>query len=179
MPDQKKNRLMDQYGLGDSEAQLLTQDVDTATYFEEVAKESQQPKASASWVLMDVFREINEAKIQIQDAPVTPHKLAELILLIEKGELSGKMAKTVFQDMWQSKKTAEEIVKEKGLKQVSNESQLEAWVQQVLNENPSQVAELKNGKTKVMSFLMGQVMKLSKGQANPTTVEKLIKEAIQ
>jgi len=76
-------------------------------------------------------------------------------------------------------KTAEEIVKEKGLKQVSNESQLEAWVQQILNENPSQVAELKNGKTKVMSFLMGQMMKLSKGQSNPTTVEKLIKEAIQ
>ncbi|MEZ4814765.1 MAG: Asp-tRNA(Asn)/Glu-tRNA(Gln) amidotransferase subunit GatB [Bdellovibrionota bacterium] len=180
LPDAKRERFEKEYSLNSSNAELLTASKDVAAYFEECVAAGATPKAAASWVLSELLREIKEVEgADIAQSPISPQQIAELIALIEKGTISGKIAKTVFAEMFVSRKSPKQIVEEKGLVQVLDEAAIQAWIQQVITENPSIVAEYKAGKEKVFAFLVGQVMKLSKGKANPAVLGDKLKAALK
>ncbi len=124
------------------------------------------------------MKELKNDNREIDDCPVTPERLTDLLKLIDDGTISGKMAKTVFEDMYQSGKPPAEIVKAKGLTQITDESALRAMVEDVIAANPTQVADYKGGKHKLMGFFVGQIMKASKGQANPALVNQYLKDKL-
>lgn len=175
LPDEKRERFQKDYGLTEKEASILVADRSMSEFFEEVVNIGIDAKPAANWMLSDFSRLLNETKTEIRQSFVTPAHLAELIKLIQKGTISGKIAKTVFEEMFASGKSAEVVVEEKGLKQVSDEGAIEGLCKQVLNDNPSQVEEFKSGKEKVLGFFVGQVMKQSKGKANPQMVNQTLK----
>lgn len=179
LPSVRVKRFQNVLGLSEYDADLLTAEKDVADYFEIVSEKSGQPKTAANWITTDLMRELNAAKIDISKSPVTPEALAELLKLIESGAISGKIAKTVFTEMWKTQKSAEDIVKDKGLGQVSDTSVIEKIIDEVLGANPSQVAEYRAGKTKVFGFFVGAVMKASKGQANPDTANQILKKKLE
>jgi aspartyl-tRNA(Asn)/glutamyl-tRNA(Gln) amidotransferase subunit B len=178
LPEQKRDRFVHEYEIPEYDAGVLTTSKALANYFETCVKLFPQPKAVSNWIMGDLLRELKNDDKEIDDCPVTPERLTNLLKLIDDGTISGKMAKTVFEDMYQSGKPAAEIVKEKGLTQITDESALLKMVEDVIAANPSQAADFKNGKDKLMGFFVGQVMKTSKGQANPALVNKLIKEKL-
>lgn len=175
LPDEKRERFQKDYGLTKKEASILVADRSMSEFFEEVVDIGIDAKPAANWMLSDFSRLLNETKTEIRQSFVTPAHLAELIKLIQKGTISGKIAKTVFEEMFESGKSAEVVVEEKGLKQVSDEGAIEGLCKQVLNDNPSQVEEFKSGKEKVLGFFVGQVMNQSKGKANPQMVNQTLK----
>lgn len=179
LPSVRVQRFQTALGLSEYDAHLLTAEKDVADYFEIVSEKSGQPKAAANWMTTDLMRELNAAKIDISKSPVGPEALADLLKLIEQGTISGKIGKTVFIEMWKTQKSAESIVKEKGLNQVSDTSVIEKIIDEVLAANPSQVAEYRAGKTKVFGFFVGAVMKASKGQANPDTANQILKKKLE
>lgn len=180
LPDAKRQRFEKEYAITEYDAEQLTATKDIAAYFEEAVKAGATPKAASNWVLSELLAEIKTSEgVDITQSPIAPAQLAELISLIEKGTISGKIAKTVFAEMFVSKKDPSVIVKEKGLVQVLDEGAIQAWIQQVVQENPSVVAEYQSGKDKVFAFLVGQVMKLSKGKANPGVVGEKLKAALK
>ena len=129
--------------------------------------------------MTELLRELNQAQKTILDSPIRPAQLGKMILLIDAGTISGKIAKTVFQEMWQSSKDPEAIIKEKGLVQISDTSAIEKIIDEVLAANQSQVADYRGGRTKLFGFFVGAVMKASKGQANPDLVNKILIEKLQ
>lgn len=175
LPLAKKTRFQAELGLSEYDAQLLTAERNIADYFEETGKACQNHKAAANWIITELMRELNTHKLEIEDSPISAQRLAELLQLIDKGTISGKIAKTVFAEMWSSKKNATTIVKEKGLVQVSDTSVIEKIIEDVLTANPSQVSEYRSGKTKVFGFFVGAIMKATKGQANPDVVNQILK----
>lgn len=179
LPSVRVKRFQNVLGLSEYDANLLTAEKEVADYFEAVSEKSGQPKTAANWITTDLMRELNAAKTDISKSPVTPDALAELLKLIEGGIISGKIAKTVFTEMWKTQKSAESIVKEKGLGQVSDTSVIEKIIDEVLAANPSQVAEYRSGKTKIFGFFVGAVMKASRGQANPDTANQLLKKKLE
>ncbi len=180
LPDAKRQRFEKEYAITEYDAEQLTATKEIAAYFEEAVKAGATPKAASNWVLSELLAEIKAVDgLSITQSPIAPAQLAELISLIEKGTISGKIAKTVFAEMFESKKDPSVIVKEKGLVQVLDEGAIQAWIQQVVQENPSVVAEYQSGKDKVFAFLVGQVMKLSKGKANPGVVGEKLKAALK
>lgn len=179
MPDKKVRRFIDHYNISEQDAFSITEDREVAKYFEEVVAECSQPKLAVNWIMTEVFRELNVAKMDITKAQISSKDLAELLILISNDEISGKIAKNVFQLMWENKETAGKIIEEKGWKQISNDNVIDKWIEEVINSFPEQVIEYKSGKTKVLGFLMGQLMKLSKGQANPLVVQELFKEKLK
>lgn len=178
LPQKKAARFQSELGLSEYDAEILTAEKDLADYFEIVSAKSSNPKLSANWIMSDLIRELNNSKTEITKSPVSPEALAELIKLIDGGSISGKIAKTVFTDMWTSGKSAGDIIKEKGLAQVSDTSVIEKMVDEILAANPSQVAEYRSGKTKVFGFFVGAAMKASKGQANPDVVNQILKNKL-
>jgi len=176
LPRQRVDRFVQELGLPEYDAQVLTQEKETADYFEAVYKTCGQAKAASNWVMTEVLRNLNESQINIADCPITPQMLGELISLIEKGTISGKIAKSVFTEMWSSRKSPDVIIKEKGLVQISDSSAIEKIIDDVLAANPDQLAQYRSGKDKLFGFFVGQVMKLSKGQANPELVNELLKK---
>jgi aspartyl-tRNA(Asn)/glutamyl-tRNA(Gln) amidotransferase subunit B len=178
MPEQKRDRFVSDYGIPEYDAGVLTTSNTLADYFESCVKLFDQPKTISNWIMGDLLREWKNDNKEIDDCPVTPERLTDLLKLIDDGTISGKMAKTVFEDMYQSGKPAAEVVKEKGLTQITDESALLKMVEDVIAANPGQAADFKSGKDKLMGFFVGQVMKASKGQANPALVNKLIKEKL-
>ncbi len=179
LPLARAERFQKVLGLPSYDADVLTQEKDLADYFEIVATFSKNPKAASNWVMSDLMRELNAQQIQIVDSPVKAQQLAELIALIDGGSISGKIAKTVFQEMWKSKESAAQIIQEKGLAQVSDTNAIEKMIDEVLASNASQVLEYKNGKTKLMGFFVGAAMKATKGQANPDIVNEILKKKLQ
>lgn len=179
LPQARALRFQNQLGLPESDALVLTDEIEVAEYFEAVAKSSQNPKASANWVMGEVLREINAAKMNIQSSPIAPIHLAALIKLIDQGVISGKIAKVVFLEMWKSGNEPQKIIQEKGLAQVSDLAAIEKMVDEVLATCVSQVAEYRAGRTKVFGFLVGSVLKASKGQANPDIVNELLKKKLE
>ncbi len=177
-PVQRQQRYMQEYSLNQEEAYLLTQERDHADYFESVVDVCKNPKLSCNWISGEIFRMLNEEKVEIAECPIKPQSLGGLINQISKGVISGKIAKDVFTKMWESGDEAEVIIEKQGLKQVSDSGAIEAWVDEVLSKNPENVSEYKSGKTKIFGFFVGQVMKLSKGQASPDLVNKLLKEKL-
>lgn len=178
LPQQKATRFQNELGLSEYDAEILTAEKDLADYFEIVSAKSSNPKLSANWIMSDLIRELNNSKTEITNSPVTPEDLAELIKLIDGGSISGKIAKTVFTEMWNSGKPANDIIKEKGLSQVSDTAVIEKMVDEILAANPAQVAEYRSGKIKVFGFFVGAAMKASKGQANPDVVNQILKNKL-
>ncbi len=187
MPDAKQHRYQEEWGLTAYNAATLVMERETAEYFEAVvahlAAATRKPAAeianrAANWVLADLFGHLNKAGIPITQSPVAPEQGAELLALVDKGTISGRVAKEVFEEMFATGKTAGAIVEEKGLKQVSDESALVPIIEQVLADNPAQVDQYRGGKTKVIGFFVGQVMKATRGQANPAVVNRLLKERL-
>ena len=178
MPEQKRDRFVSDYKIPEYDAGVLTTSKTMADYFETCVKQFDQPKTISNWIMGDLLRELKNDNKEIDECPVSPDQLTGLLKLIDDGTISGKMAKTVFEEMYRSGKPPAEIVKEKGLTQITDESDLLKMVEDVIAANPDQAADFKNGKDKLMGFFVGQVMKASQGQANPALVNKLLKEKL-
>lgn len=179
LPDARKARYVKDYGFSDYDADLVTKDKDTSDYFEAAVAAGADPKAAVNWIMGDFAKALSEAAIAIADAPVKAEALAALLKLIDKGTISGKIAKAVFADMWKEGKSAEEIVKEKGLVQISDTGAIEALVEKVIAANPQSVEDFKAGKKKAIGFLVGQIMKETKGKANPKVVNTILNKKLQ
>lgn len=178
LPIARAERFQNQLGLPKSDAIVLTSERELADYFERVGKICNNYKSASNWVMVELLRELNDKKIQITESPIKANHLGHLIVLIEKGIISGKMAKTVFQEMWKSGEEPETIVKQKGLIQVSDTNTIEKMIDEVLATNVSQVAEYRSGRTKLFGFFVGAAMKASKGQANPDLVNEILKKKL-
>lgn len=179
LPREKATRFQTQYGLPEYDALVLTQERAVSEYFENVAKQCGNAKAASNWIMTELMRELKDADKSIDQQLIKANQLAELVKLIDAGTISGKIAKTVFADMWTTGKDPNEIVKSKGLVQISDTGAIEKIISDVVNANPGQVAEYRSGKDKLFGFFVGQVMKASKGQANPDLVNKLLKEKLK
>lgn len=178
LPEQKRERFVSSYGIPEYDAGVLTSSKPLADYFEHCAAQFPQPKIISNWIMGDLLRELKKDSRGIEECPVSPSALVDLLKLIDSGTISGNIAKGVFEEMYQTQKPADRIVEEKGLKQITDSSAIEKIVDEVIQANPSQVEEFKGGKDKVLGFLVGQIMKASKGKANPGMVNKLLKERI-
>ena len=176
LPEQKRERFVKSYKIPEYDAGVLTSSKPLADYFEQCTALFPQPKTISNWMMGDLLRELKKDCRNIVDCPVSPSALVDLLKLIESGTISGNIAKGIFEEMYQTQKSAGSIVDEKGLKQITDSSAIEKIVAEVLQANPSQVEEFKGGKEKVLGFLVGQVMKASKGKANPAMVNKLLKK---
>jgi aspartyl-tRNA(Asn)/glutamyl-tRNA(Gln) amidotransferase subunit B len=178
LPTRKRARFMESHGLSAYDADVLTASRAIAEYYEKAATAAGEPKAAANWVMGDLMGALNADGRQIADSPVAPERLGELLVLIRRGEISGKIAKEVFVKMFSSGEAAGAIVEREGLKQISDTGALEQIVDQVLQQNTKQVDQYKSGKETVLGFLVGQVMKASRGQANPGVVNDLLKKKL-
>jgi len=178
LPDVKKRRFMEQYGLPAYDAALLTAGRDIADYFEACTAGGVDPKAASNWVMGPLTALLNARGMGIEQSPVSAEALAELLKLIEKGVISGKIAKTVFEKMAQSGRTAREIVETEGLVQVSDTTAIQAVVDEVLTANPAQAEDYRAGKTKILGFFVGQVMKRTQGKANPRIVNEILRKRL-
>ncbi len=150
-----------------------------ADYFEVCAKQFNQPKTVSNWVMGELMRELNNSRTDISVSPITPERLVSLLQMVDKGTISLKVAREIFPELYSSGKTPEQIVKEKGLTQVSDEEALAKIIEKVLSKNPAQVAQFKEGKQQVLGFLVGQVMKASGGKANPGKVNELLRKRLE
>ena len=174
LPDARKERYMESYGLTSYDADYLTNDKARADYFEAMVAAGADPKEAANWLMGDFAKKLSQSGLEMAAAPVTAAALADLLGLIGKGTISGKIAKQVFSDMWETGKDAETIVKEKGLVQISDTGALEELADRIIAANPQSVADFKAGKKKAVGFLMGQIMKETKGKANPQVVNGIL-----
>jgi aspartyl-tRNA(Asn)/glutamyl-tRNA(Gln) amidotransferase subunit B len=179
LPMQKRGRFIEEFGLREYDADVLTATRSASEYFEKAAAAVGDPRTTANWVMGDLAAALKADDKDFADSPVTAEKLGELLALIGKGELTGKLAKEIFPKMYSTGRTAREIMESEGLKQISDAGALEKIVDEVLAANPKQVEQYKGGKTTVIGFLVGQVMKASRGQANPATVNELLKNKLQ
>jgi len=180
LPIARALRFQSEHGLPESDALVLTTEKPLADFYEETAREAKNYKSSANWIMTELLRELNTANKDIKDSPIKPTQLGRMIAQIDKGTISGKIAKTVFQEMWQSGKDPEVIIKEKGLVQVSDPAAIEMIVDEVLAANAQNVEDHKSGKKKnLLGFFVGAVMKASKGQANPDLVNKILLEKLK
>jgi len=180
LPDEKAERYTKEYKLTDYDAEVLIADKDRAKYFEEALTQyPKSPKAVANWIINELLGKLNEAGISIQDCPVKPKHIAELLELIDKGDISTKIAKEVFEEVFKSSKSPKQIVEEKGLKQVSDEGEIKKIIEDILAKFPKEVEKYKAGNKKIMGFFVGQVMKATKGKANPKLVNKILSEILE
>jgi len=178
LPDAKRERFVKEYGLPEYDADMLTQSRAQASYYEDAARQSGQPKVVSNWMMGELMRLLNAEGKEIDNCPVTPGKLAGMVTMIGNGVISTKIAKTVFEEMYKTGKTAETVVQEQGLVQVSDTGAIEQIIDEVIRANPGQAAEYKSGKEKLFGFFVGQVMKASKGKANPDMVNQLLKKKL-
>ena len=178
LPEQKRERFVIEYNPPEYDAGVLTSSRELANYFEKCTSLFSKPKIISNWIMGDLLRELNKSNQAISKCPVSPNALVNLLKLIDEGVISGNIAKSVFEEMYKTGKEPITIVDEKGLKQITDDKAIDKMVEEVLQANLSQVDEYKRGKEKVLGFLVGQVMKVSKGKANPGTVNKLLKEKI-
>ncbi|PCJ96335.1 MAG: Asp-tRNA(Asn)/Glu-tRNA(Gln) amidotransferase GatCAB subunit B [Zetaproteobacteria bacterium] len=177
LPDQKKNRFINDFSLSRYDASVLISERARADYYETVAQ-GRDAKLAANWVINELLGILNKNNMSLDQSPISAEKLGELISLISDDTISGKIAKDVFAEMFTSGKNAAAIVDEKGLKQVTDTGAIEAIIDEVIAENPDNVAAYKGGKDKLFGFFVGQVMKKSQGKANPAAVNKLLKERL-
>ena len=177
LPDQIKERFINEYSLSSYDANIIVSDKATSEYFEDVVK-NRNPKLVTTWVTGELFSILNKKNLIIEDSPITSKQLGELVDNIENGKISNRQAKEVLEEICESGKGALEIIDEKGLSQISDENEIESLVDNVLNSNPENVKKYKNGKDKLFGFFVGEAMKLSKGKANPKIVNDLIKKKL-
>lgn len=176
LPAARKQRFVEEYGLPDYDAGVLTVSRDLADYFEECVRLYPDAKAVSNWVMVELLRLLNAENLEIGESKLTPSHLVEMLQLIDKGTISGKIAKTVFEEMFATGKKASVVIEEKGLVQISDEGELTKLVEAILADHPEVVEDYRSGKKKALGFLVGQVMKQTKGKANPQVVNRLFKE---
>ena len=174
LPEQRRQRFTSEFALSAYDADVLTASRDLADYFESCVALQANAKAVSNWMMGEITRSLNDAGTTIDNCPVTPRLLVDLLKLIEEGTISGKIAKTVFDEMWRSGKEPSVIVQEQGLVQVSDSGAIEAIIDEILAREAGQVQEYRSGKDKLFGFFVGQVMKASKGKANPAVVNELL-----
>ncbi|WP_258164936.1 Asp-tRNA(Asn)/Glu-tRNA(Gln) amidotransferase subunit GatB [Desulfobacca acetoxidans] len=179
LPDAKKERFISQYDLPEYDAGVLTQEKALADYFEDCVRDFPQPKKVSNWIMSELMRELKKEDQDIQTCPVAPTGLARLLTLVEEEVISGKIAKSVFMEMIASGNDPDAIVKAKGLIQISDTGSLETLAREILAANPKEVADFKAGKTKVMGFFVGEMMKKTKGQANPKLANQLLSRLLK
>jgi aspartyl-tRNA(Asn)/glutamyl-tRNA(Gln) amidotransferase subunit B len=179
LPDERRQRYVEALGLPAYDAGVLTNDRDTGAYFEAVLETyGGDPKVVANWVIGEVFRVVNETGMPIGDSPVTPRRLAELLEAVDSGLVSRSKAKDVFQVMLETGRPASEIIDERGLRQISDEEHLDAVLDDVIQDNPQAVEDYLAGKEAAIGYLMGQVMRATRGQANPGVVRDLLTQRL-
>jgi aspartyl-tRNA(Asn)/glutamyl-tRNA(Gln) amidotransferase subunit B len=178
LPAARLARFQTDYDLPEYDAEVLTADKALADYFEAAVKEFPRPKQVSNWIMVELLRELKKEEAGIASCRVTPAALAQLLSLVEAGTISGKLAKTVFEDMVATGRDPEVIVKEKGLTQISDAGALEAAAQEIIAAHPQEVANYKAGKTKVMGFFVGQLMKKTRGQANPRLANQIFQRLL-
>ena len=178
LPEAKQARFVSDYGLPEYDAQVLTGSKALAAYFEACVTLYPQPKTVSNFVMGELLRELNQSGLSADRSPVTPERLAGLLQLVEQGTISLKVARDIFPDLYRSGVSPEQLVQEKGLTQVSDEGVLGRIIDEVMVKNPTQVEQYKGGKTQVLGFLVGQVMKASGGKANPAKVNELLREKL-
>jgi aspartyl-tRNA(Asn)/glutamyl-tRNA(Gln) amidotransferase subunit B len=178
LPASRMRRAIEEYGLSIDDALLVTATPESADYFEQCAKLSGNARASANWIMGDLAYVLKNTGREIKDSPVSPENLAQLIRTIDSGEISGKIAKTVFEEISRSGDKPQDLIKRMGLVQVSDEASLNELIDRILAANPRQLSEYRSGKTKVFGFFVGQIMKETKGQANPKVVNDLLQKKL-
>ncbi|MEH6986594.1 MULTISPECIES: Asp-tRNA(Asn)/Glu-tRNA(Gln) amidotransferase subunit GatB [Cytobacillus] len=179
LPDQRKNRYIEELGLPAYDAAVLTVTKETSDFFEAAVNKGADAKQASNWVMGELSAYLNAEQKELADIALTPEGLAGMIKLIENGTISSKIAKTVFKELVENGGDPETIVKEKGLVQISDEGALLKIISETLDANPQSIEDFKNGKQKAIGFLVGQIMKATKGQANPPLVNKLLQQEIQ
>ena len=179
LSEEKEKRFIKEYKLSDYDANVLSVDPNLSNFFEEVVVRSRNPKLAANWIMGELSAFLNKENLSILETKVDSINLGNLLSRIEDSTISGKIAKEVFEEMWNSEKSPDEIIQEKGLKQVTDSSEIEKIINQVLEQNQSQLEHYKAGKDKLFGFFVGQVMKISKGKANPKQVNKILKEKLE
>jgi len=178
LPDAKQLRFVEEYGLSANDAELLSASREISEYFEKVLAFEAPPKLACNWIIGDLTHVMNESRKTLKDINLSPEHLADLTKFIESGEISSKMAKTVFEEIIASAKAPGVIIEEKSLKQISNEGELGRIASELLVANPEQVAQYRAGKTKVIGFFVGQMMKQTRNRGNPTVINRLLKEKL-
>ncbi|KXX64595.1 Asp-tRNA(Asn)/Glu-tRNA(Gln) amidotransferase subunit GatB [Marichromatium gracile] len=179
LPDAKRARFRDDFGLSEYDANLLSGSRALADYFEAVARASGEPKLAANWVSGELMAALNKAGLEIEASPVSAEGLAGLIARIKDGTISGKIAKQVFEAMWQGEGDADQVIEQKGLKQITDTGAIESMIDEIIAANPAQVEQYRAGKDKVFGFFVGQVMKASAGKANPQQVNAILKDKLK
>ncbi|SPF48633.1 Aspartyl/glutamyl-tRNA(Asn/Gln) amidotransferase subunit B 2 [Syntrophobacter sp. SbD1] len=178
LPEAKRERFIKDYALPPYDAKVLTSSKALANYFEAAVEKFPHPKTLSNWIMSELLRELNRDDRDIEDCPVSPENLAELLELLDSGVISGKIAKGVFERMYTGGRSARRIVDEEGLVQVSDESEIESAIEGVLQENPKEVEQFRAGKEKLFGFFVGQVMRNTKGKANPQLVNEILRKKL-
>ena len=179
MPTQKKIRFVSEFNLSEYDADLLAADKDLADFFEAVLKVSNSPKLSANWIMGELSAELNNENLSINDSKITSNQLGQLILRIEDGTISGKIAKEIFEKLWSSDNEVDEIIQGEGLEQVTDDKEIESMIDKVINNNPEQLEQYRSGKDRLFGFFVGQVMKASEGKANPKQVNDILRKKLE
>ncbi len=177
LPDEIRARMTGEYGLSDYDAAVLTEEKETAAFYE-AASAGRDRKLTANWMSVELFGALNKASLDLDSSPISPDQLGALVDLISDGTISGRIAKDVFADMFETGKAAADIIEEKGLKQVSDSGAIETLIDSVMQANEDKVAEYRGGKDKLFGFFVGQVMKQSGGQANPAMVNQILRQKL-
>lgn len=178
LPHKRKERFMKEYDLPEYDAGVLTQSKDLAGFYEDTVKYFKDPKQVSNWIMGDVLRRINDEELEIEDLKITSKDLGDLLVLVDEGKISNNIGKKVLKDMFDTGKSPSKIVKEKGLIQISDEGDLKGIVEKVIDKNEQSVIDYRDGKDRALGFLVGQVMKETRGKANPQLANKLILEII-
>ncbi|MDC0931698.1 Asp-tRNA(Asn)/Glu-tRNA(Gln) amidotransferase subunit GatB [Methylophilaceae bacterium] len=178
LPSQMKSKLVKEFGLSNYDADGITSNIDVANFFRELLSFKVSAKLASNWILTNLFSRLNESNIDIKNSPLKANKLAELILRVEDKTISNNAAKKVFDEIWDQEESVDDVIEKLGLKQISNLNEVEDILNQVLKDNEAMVEEYKSGKDKAFNALIGQVMKASKGKANPGQVSQLLKDKL-
>ena len=176
---QKAERFQEQYGLSSKESFLITEEKPRADYFEKMVNTKASAKLSANWLINEVLACLNEEKKSISSCPVAPQELGEMLKMITEKEISGKMGKKVFTEMWRTKENPKDIVKKWGLKKISDEAVLSNMVEEAMKKFPKQVEDYRNGREKIFGFFVGEIMKSCRGQADPEQLNKILKQKLK
>ena len=179
MPTQKKIRFVSEFNLSEYDADLLAADKDLANFFEAVVKVSNSPKLSANWIMGELSAELNNENLSVNESKITSNQLGQLILRIEDGTISGKIAKEIFEKLWSSDNEVDEIIQGEGLEQVTDDKEIESMIDKVINNNPEQLEQYRSGKDRLFGFFVGQVMKASQGKANPKQVNDILRKKLE
>ncbi|MFN7729031.1 MAG: Asp-tRNA(Asn)/Glu-tRNA(Gln) amidotransferase subunit GatB [Bdellovibrio sp.] len=179
LPLARQSRFVTEHALPLYDAEVLTTEKELADYFEETARISGNSKAASNWIMTELLRELKQKEKTILESPIKPAQLGKMVAMIEKGTISGKMGKTVFSEMWSTGQDPEEIVKSKGLVQITDSSAIEKIIDEVIAANAQQLADYRGGRTKLFGFFVGSVLKASKGQANPEMVNEILLRKLQ